>query len=137
LCGIGIIRGAPIKRRENKAVSPRRRKPGRVGNAYARRPITFQPSHNVFLLTNFKPRANPDDYALWQRIYIIQFPLSFVDDPQRTTSGNVNPHLLKKLYGETSGILSWLIRGCLSIGSRASSCHPDKSGPMSRLTERE
>lgn len=93
---------------------------------YARRPITFTPTHNVFLLTNFKPKANPDDYALWQRIHVIVFPLSFVDEPAGEQERKRDPHVLEKLSAESSGILSWLIRGCLQYQTQGKLIPPVK-----------
>jgi putative DNA primase/helicase len=80
---------------------------------YARREITFKPVHTLFLLTNRKPRVDPNDYALWQRIKIIPFNLSFVRDPQKENERKKDPELKEKLQIEASGILAWLIRGCM------------------------
>jgi putative DNA primase/helicase len=81
---------------------------------YAKREITFSPSHHVYFLTNFRPKANPDDYALWQRVYVVKFPLSFVADPIKDFERRRDPTLLSKLRKETPGIFSWLVRGCLA-----------------------
>jgi putative DNA primase/helicase len=93
---------------------------------YAKRPITFTPSHNVFLLTNFKPRANADDYALWKRIHIVIFPLSFVENPAGQQERLQDPNLLEKLTAEKPGILSWLIRGCMRYQEQGKLKPPEK-----------
>ncbi|MFC1614338.1 phage/plasmid primase, P4 family, partial [Gemmatimonadota bacterium] len=80
---------------------------------YAKREIKFKPSHTLFLLTNRKPHAQADDYALWQRIYLIQFKLSFIDKPKANFERVRDPDLQDKLKEESSGILAWLVRGCL------------------------
>ena len=49
---------------------------------YAKRHVEFSPTHTLFLLTNYKPHAPAGDYALWQRIQLIPFILSFVDEPK-------------------------------------------------------
>jgi putative DNA primase/helicase len=80
-----------------------------------RRPITFLPSHKLCLLTNSEPSVPADDYALWRRICLIPFNLSFIDGP--ITSSDERPRdkeLPEKLKSEASGILAWLVRGCLA-----------------------
>lgn len=86
-----------------------------VGRApFAKREITFKPTHTLLLLTNHKPKADPTDYALWQRVHLIPFALSFVDEPRRENERRRDPQLTERLKAEASGILSWLVRGCLT-----------------------
>ena len=75
--------------------------------------VTFDPTHKLFLLTNSKPHADANDYAFWKRIQLLNFPISFVDDPVRDNERPRDPHLMSKLLDERSGILAWLVRGCL------------------------
>lgn len=87
--------------------------------------IEFSPTHTLFLLTNPLPHAPGDDYALWERLRIIHFPFSFVDEPKADNERVKDAFLPEKLKGETSGILAWLVRGCLlwqrdGLGSAAS-----------------
>lgn len=85
-----------------------------VGRApYGRREISFRPTHTLFLLTNHKPQVDPTDNALWSRIHLIAFTLAFVDKPKEAHERLRDPYLLEKLKGEASGILAWLVRGCL------------------------
>lgn len=76
--------------------------------------IQFEPSHLLLLLTNSKPSAPASDYALWQRIYLVPFLQSFIDDPLAPTESKADPYLSEKLKAEVSGILAWLVRGCLA-----------------------
>ena len=80
---------------------------------FGRKEITFRPTHTLFLLTNHKPHIASDDYALWQRVHLIPFVLSFVDEPSADNERKRDPELPTKLRAEASGILSWLVRGCL------------------------
>ncbi|UCF91073.1 MAG: DNA primase [Desulfobacterales bacterium] len=80
---------------------------------YGRRQVTFRPTHTLFLLTNHKPHANTDDYALWNRVLLIPFTLSFVDEPTAANERKKDGDLADKLKAEASGILAWLVRGCL------------------------
>ncbi len=80
---------------------------------YGKREIYFRPTHNVFLLTNHKPKADPNDYALWDRIHLVPFTMSFIDNPGSATERKKDPDLKARLLAEASGILAWLVRGCL------------------------
>ena len=85
-----------------------------VGRApYARREITFKPSHTLVLMTNSRPHAHADDYALWKRLTLIPFRMSFVEEPQYPHERQVQKDLPGRLRAEASGILNWLIQGCL------------------------
>lgn len=48
---------------------------------YGRREVSFPQSFTLCLLTNAKPQASAEDYALWRRICLIPFNTRFVDDP--------------------------------------------------------
>ncbi|MFA5387183.1 MAG: phage/plasmid primase, P4 family [Candidatus Paceibacterota bacterium] len=79
-----------------------------------KKPIRFKPQHTLFLLTNDKPHAPAGDFAFWERIQLINHPLSFVKrDPIAPNERKADLDLEKKLEAEHSGILAWLIRGCL------------------------
>jgi len=80
---------------------------------YGRFEIRFAPTHTLILMTNNKPHAPADDFALWQRIHLIPFTLSFVDTPQRPNERKRDRGLVARLRGEASGILNWLVRGAL------------------------
>jgi putative DNA primase/helicase len=80
---------------------------------YTKTKTDFETTHLLLLLTNFKPIAPAGDYALWKRIHLIPFQLSFVDDPQKPFERQAEKNLLKKLKGEAPGILAWFVRGCL------------------------
>ena len=79
---------------------------------YGRREITWTPTHSLFLLTNHRPKANPLDFALWERIHLIPFALSFVDDPRGPSERKRDPDIGEKLKAEAPGILTWLVEGC-------------------------
>jgi putative DNA primase/helicase len=76
--------------------------------------VSFKPTHTLFLLTNNKPHAPAEDFAFWQRVLLIPFNLSFVNgDPEHEHERKADLDLADKLKSEASGILAWLIRGCL------------------------
>jgi putative DNA primase/helicase len=81
---------------------------------YEKRQIDFRPTHKLLILTNHRPRADAADYALWARLLLIPFKISFVDEPTAPNERKANPELPAKLKAEGPGILAWLVRGCLA-----------------------
>jgi len=73
--------------------------------------IRFKPTHTLFLLTNHKPHIPADDPAIWQRVFLIEFSMSFVDDPKGNNERQRDPYIREKLLDEAPGILAWLVRG--------------------------
>jgi putative DNA primase/helicase len=87
-----------------------------VGRAlYSNHMVRFKPGYTMFLITNNKPMASADDYALWERIRVISFKVSFVDNPNANNPAEkpIDKLLPKKLKEESSQILRWLVEGCL------------------------
>mgnify|MGYP000457002986 CR=1 FL=1 len=86
-----------------------------VGRApHDRRETTFSPSHTLILLTNHKPHAPSSDFAFWERVHLIPFNYSFVDRaPQKDNEFRADKDLSDKLEAEATGILAWMVRGCL------------------------
>jgi len=79
-----------------------------------RRETHFRPTHTLILLTNHKPHAPASDFAFWERVHLIPFNYSFVDrEPQKENEFKADKDLGEKLQAEASGILAWLVRGCL------------------------
>ncbi len=74
---------------------------------------TFDPSHLLILLTNHKPHADAQDSAFWDRLCPIIFTLRFVDHPAMPNERQKDRNLGQTLEQEASGILAWLVRGCL------------------------
>jgi len=79
------------------------------------KPITFAQTYKIFLVTNHCPRIPDDsDYAMWRRVLRIPFNIRFVSNPKQLNERKQDKDLLSKLRGEYSGILAWLVRGCLA-----------------------
>lgn len=79
-------------------------------------PVTFLPTHTLFLLTNHKPRAGADDFAFWERCRLLHFELSYIKDREPDPDKNerrADPDLPDKLRQLRSLHLSWLVTGCL------------------------
>ena len=67
----------------------------------------WQPTHKLALAANHKPVIKGTDLAIWRRIRLIEFNVTIPEAEQDT-------HLSDKLRAEASGILAWLVEGCLS-----------------------
>jgi putative DNA primase/helicase len=78
-------------------------------------PITFDPCHTLFLLSNFKPKADSQDKAFWSRMINIPFNMRFVKGrpPAQDNELPADIHLDDALRAEAPGILAWLVEGCL------------------------
>ena len=66
----------------------------------------FSPTHTVFLATNHRPEVRGTDNAIWRRIRLIPFT-------ETIPPGEQDTELPEKLRGELSGILAWVVEGCL------------------------
>lgn len=83
-------------------------------NPHDKHDVEFKPSHTLFLLTNFKPHAPAEDFAFWERVLLFPFNISYVDrEPRSDDERRADPLLSEKLEKELSGILAWMVRGCL------------------------
>jgi len=87
---------------------------------HEKRPMSFQPTHLLVMMTNNKPHAPAEDAAFWERIHLIPFEMSFVKNrqPQGDNERQADIYLRDKLLLESSGILAWLVRGCLAWQER-------------------
>ena len=65
----------------------------------------FEPEYKLVLYTNFRPKVDGSDGAVWDRIRLIPFRVSF--------DGREDRELNEKLATESEGILAWLVEGCL------------------------
>ena len=66
----------------------------------------FKPEFKLWLATNHKPTIRGTDIAIWRRIRLIPFTVSFPPEKQ-------DRELSRKLREELPGILAWAVRGCL------------------------
>lgn len=75
--------------------------------------FTFTPTFKLWFSTNHKPRIRGADYAIWRRIMLLPFRVTFADEEQAETGQRIrDPNLRDKLVAEYPGILAWMIRGC-------------------------
>ncbi|HEX7044488.1 MAG TPA: phage/plasmid primase, P4 family [Burkholderiales bacterium] len=69
--------------------------------------IEFKPQFKLWLYGNHKPQMRGDDAALWSRVHVIPFEVSIPKAEQER-------RLPDQLAAERSGILNWLLAGCLA-----------------------
>ena len=69
----------------------------------------FLPTFKIFMATNHKPKIGGMDNAIWRRIRMIPFEVSFPENKQ-------DRKLSKKLENELPGILAWMVEGALKWG---------------------
>ena len=74
----------------------------------------FDPTHKVMVMTNTQPSAPANDKAFWERLHLIPFMVSFVNrDPREDYERRAILDLDRQVLQEDSGILAWMVRGCL------------------------
>lgn len=71
----------------------------------------LEPTHKIILCGNHQPSARGMDGALWRRIKLIEFRVTFTEEQR-------DPNLKQKLAAELPGILQWAIQGCLEWRAR-------------------
>ena len=69
-------------------------------------PVSFDPSHKLWLGVNHKPEIDDETDSIWERIRLIPFNRKFVGDDREKG-------LKETLRAELPGILNWAIEGCL------------------------
>ncbi len=70
------------------------------------KPVTFRPQLKLFLSTNNKPEVNEASKAIWARIKLIPFDVTFEGERMDT-------ELEEKLQAELPAILRWAVEGTL------------------------
>jgi len=69
-------------------------------------PFDFRPKFKLFISGNHKPVIRGEDDGIWRRIKVIPFK-------NQIPESQVDKSLYEKLMQERSGILNWVIKGCL------------------------
>jgi P4 family phage/plasmid primase-like protien len=68
--------------------------------------FTYSPTFKLWLATNHRPVIRGGEHAIWRRIRLVPFEVTFEPAQQ-------DPELANKLREELPGILAWAVRGCL------------------------
>lgn len=78
-------------------------------------PFKFWPQFKLFLATNHLPEIRNTDNGIWRRVVTIPFDVAFWKEGEGTGAPELKAdlQLSEKLKAEYSGILTWLVEGCL------------------------
>jgi putative DNA primase/helicase len=68
--------------------------------------VTFLPTHKLLLATNYRPVIKETKDAIWDRVHLVPWNQRFLLEKQDKQLG-------EKLKAEASGILRWMVEGCL------------------------
>lgn len=66
--------------------------------------VQFEPSHTAVLVTNHLPKVTGDDPAIWRRVRVIPFEVTFTGDQQDTG-------LDDRLRLDADAVLAWAVQG--------------------------
>lgn len=77
---------------------------------------SFDPTHTLFLLTNHLPDIRGREYAIWRRIHVLLFRVSF-------NEGEIDLALSDRLTEERDGVLAAVVEGCMQW-QRGGLCPP-------------
>lgn len=69
--------------------------------------VSFMPKFKLWIATNALPVITGTDEGIWRRIRLIRFDL-------KLHQHEVDRQLLSKLKCEASGVLNWMLEGCLA-----------------------
>lgn len=78
------------------------------GKAFA-----FRPKCKFAIYGNQAPTLSGSSSALARRLLVVPLNVVFKGAVGGKSTGQADPHLMKKLRAEAGGILSWLVQGCL------------------------
>lgn len=71
---------------------------------FAKAAVTFQPTHKLVMVGNYRPEISDMSDGMWRRLLLIGFDRTIPE-------GKRDQHLVDKLKGEGSGILNWALVG--------------------------
>lgn len=71
--------------------------------------FNLKPEFKLWFASNELPQIQGNDDAIWRRIHVIEFPVTFKPEER-------DPKLLETLKGELPGILNWALEGLRQIG---------------------
>jgi putative DNA primase/helicase len=81
-------------------------------------PVTWEPTHQLIYVTNYLPKVNGEDQAIWRRVRVI--PFDVVVPPE-----DRDADLPEKLKDEADTILSWAVAGWYDYIDRNGMAEPE------------
>ena len=92
----------------------------------------FTPTFVPFISTNHPIQVNLSDKAMYERLILFPFELSFVDDPKEKYQRKADNSLAEKFKNNKTGILKWLVEASIYYHS-----DPDKKYPNTIIEARD
>ena len=71
----------------------------------------FEPEFKIWMSTNHKPIIRGRDLGIWRRMHLIPFTVQIPED-------KIDKNLKYKLKKELTGILKWVVDGCIKMAER-------------------
>ena len=91
--------------------------------------LEFDPSHSLFMLTNYLPGLPADDSATWARIHVVPFNVSF--------EGHEDKHLEERLSVSLDAVLAWAVEGWEDYRARGERLSPPKAAREAKANYRD
>ncbi len=89
-------------------------------------PHSFIPAHTMVQLGNSLLHTNAYDRAMWKRLVVVPFTISFVAHPKETYERKADPYIKSKLRQEASGVIAGCVRGLKRYLERKHLEYPQK-----------
>lgn len=70
--------------------------------------FTYRPQFTIWLSSNYAPKADVDDDAVWIRVRVIRFPNCYAGREDRSLKRRLRQPI------NLEGVLSWIVRGSIS-----------------------
>jgi putative DNA primase/helicase len=96
--------------------------------------FSYTPTFKVIISTNEIPHIRSQNFAMKRRIKLLPFQQRFYD-PEDEKTPIKDDQLLSKLLAEKSGILAWMVQGCLEWQSSGIKTPPIIKREVSQLFE--
>ncbi|MFM2394744.1 MAG: hypothetical protein RLZZ546_2726 [Bacteroidota bacterium] len=86
----------------------------------------FIPKFVPFINTNHAIKMNLSDKAMYERLILIPFELSFVDNPKKQFERQNDPYLADKFRKNKEGVLKWLVNASIFYNQNPNLPIPEK-----------
>lgn len=73
---------------------------------YEKRPVSWTPTHNVWMYGNDQPKIPDNSEGMWDRVKLIPFTKRIPDEMKRPME-----EVIAEFMGEAEGILAWIVDG--------------------------
>lgn len=85
------------------------------GSAKGEKAVMWQATHTLFVTTNHLPVVRENTRAVWRRVLVVDFPLTYSENPskphERLADGGLKDRLKAGKHGQHEATLAWLIEG--------------------------